>query len=124
MKNELVALAVLSLSLCACEGGKRTPTARPSTGGSTDRGEQAIYAHGCGACHSIPGIRGAHGTVAPPLDAFAARTFIAGELPNTPDNLVRWLEDPPRIHPKTAMPALGVDDREARDIAAYLYTLD
>ncbi len=45
-------------------------------------------------------------------------------LRNTPDNLVRWIRDPQKIVPGNAMPALGIDNRDARDIAAYLYTID
>jgi cytochrome c len=49
--------------------------------------------------------------------------MIAGELPNSPDNLVRWIKDPKAVEPGTAMPDLGLTDDEARDVAAYLYTL-
>ena len=37
--------------------------------------------------------------------------------------MIRWIENPPAIDPKTAMPNMGVTVRDARDIAAYLYTL-
>ena len=49
--------------------------------------------------------------------------MIAGELPNSPPNLVRWLLNPPSVEPGTAMPDLGLTDQQAHDIAAYLYTL-
>jgi cytochrome c1 len=68
-------------------------------------------------------VSGAHGRVGPPLTGFARRSFIAGRLPNTPENLVAWVRDPPAIDPATAMPALGLDERAARDVAAYLYEL-
>jgi cytochrome c1 len=71
----------------------------------------------------IPGIKGADGLVGPPLILFARRTYVAGELPNTPDNLIRWIRDPPAVEPRTAMPALGLTEQQARDVAAYLYTL-
>jgi cytochrome c1 len=48
---------------------------------------------------------------------------VAGEVPNTPRFMVRWIENPQAIEPGTAMPNLGVSDAQARDIAAYLYTL-
>jgi cytochrome c1 len=83
-----------------------------------------IRAAGCAACHVIPGIGQPRGVVAPPLDAFARRSFIAGIVPNTPVNLVRWVMNPPAIDPRTAMPALGLTEAEAQDVAAYLYTLD
>ena len=91
--------------------------------GNTDRGKLAIETYGCGSCHTIPGVRVATGTVGPPLDFWSRRTYIAGEVPNTPDYLVRWIEVPQAIEPGTAMPNLGVPEGAARDIAAYLYTL-
>lgn len=93
------------------------------TGGNPDRGKQIIRSTGCGSCHDIPGIREADGRVAPPLTFFAERTFIAGRLPNTPRNLIRWIRDPQSVEPGTAMPTLGLDEAQARDVAAYLYTL-
>jgi len=61
--------------------------------------------------------------VGPPLFWFSRRTYIAGELPNTPENLVRWVRTPRLVEPATAMPTVGLDDQQARDVAAYLYTL-
>jgi len=92
-------------------------------GGDAERGKTAIAAYGCGSCHTIPGIRTAKGTAGPPLFFWSRRTYIAGQVPNTPDFLIRWIEAPQTIEPGTAMPNLGVSERTARDIAAYLYTL-
>lgn len=86
-------------------------------------GKSLILRYGCGACHAIPGIPGAQGIVGPPLNDMARRAYLAGLLPNTPANLVRWLENPPAVDPATAMPALGLTKAEARHIAAYLYAL-
>jgi cytochrome c1 len=47
--------------------------------------------------------------------------YIAGRLQNTPENLARWIKDPKGVDDKTAMPNLGLDDQDARDIAAFLY---
>lgn len=71
----------------------------------------------------IPGVRDARGKVGPPLLYLSERTIIAGELPNTPGNLTHWIQHPKEVEPKTAMPELGVTDKDADDIAAYLYTL-
>jgi cytochrome c1 len=71
----------------------------------------------------IPGIHGANGLVGPPLTNFAQRAYIAGEVANTADFLVRWIEVPQAIEPGTAMPNLGITEGQARNIAAYLYTL-
>jgi cytochrome c1 len=79
--------------------------------------------YGCGSCHAIPGVRGADSGVGPPLAGFGRRRFIAGRVPNEPDELVRWILHPQGVKPGTAMPDLGVSDQHARDIAAYLYTL-
>jgi cytochrome c len=92
-------------------------------GGDVTRGKQAVEAMGCGACHTIAGTSSAHGEVGPPLTGMARRSIIAGELPNTPENMMRWIEDPQAVEPNTAMPNLGINPQSARDIAAYLYTL-
>jgi cytochrome c1 len=84
------------------------------------RGRQAVSRSGCGACHQIPGVPGAVGRTGPPLGNFDRRLYIAGRLPNTADNLVLWLLDPPAIKPGTAMPIVGLDKRAAREIAVYL----
>ncbi|HEX8231888.1 MAG TPA: c-type cytochrome [Caulobacteraceae bacterium] len=93
------------------------------THGDPETGRALIQSHGCGGCHQIPGVTGARGKVGPPLKGISGRAFIAGRLENTPDNLMHWIDDPKAIDPRTAMPDVGVDDAEARDIAAYLYTL-
>ncbi|MDQ6717900.1 MAG: c-type cytochrome [Gemmatimonadota bacterium] len=92
-------------------------------GGSAERGNARIESAGCGSCHVIPGVRGADGVVGPNLTAFGRHSFIGGEAPNTPDALVRWIMDPHQIEPATVMPDLEINERDARDIAAYLYTL-
>jgi cytochrome c len=97
---------------------------RPVTGGDPLAGKAALRRYGCNACHAIPNVRGFGGGVGPPLDHFASRAYIAGELPNTPDNLEHWIRDPQAIEKHTAMPNLGLTNKEARDVAAYLYTLD
>jgi cytochrome c2 len=95
----------------------------PPTGGDARAGRETIAAYQCGVCHAIPGVRGARGVVGPPLDRFALRSFIGGRVPNTPENLVRWVMDPGALAPGTAMPAVGLDEQQARDVAAYLYGL-
>jgi len=52
------------------------------------------------------------------------RPTIAGEqIQNTPDNMARWIVNPPAMKPGTQMPVLGVSDQEARDLTAFLYSL-
>ena len=94
-----------------------------ATGGNPHRGKDKIRYHGCSSCHTIPGIQEANGKVGPPLTAFALRIYIAGEVPNTPDNLQHWIMNPHSIEQHTAMPEMSVSDADSKDIAAYLYTL-
>lgn len=94
------------------------------TGGDPERGKEEIRAHGCGACHSIPGVPGAHALVGPPLDHMASRAYVAGTLPNSPDNMREWIMHPQRVKPKNAMPDVGLTEASARDITAFLYTLE
>lgn len=94
------------------------------TGGDPARGEALVTRYGCGGCHSIPGVAQATARVGPPLRGFATRVYIAGRLENRPSNLVKWIANPRAVDPGTAMPALGVTPAQARDLAAFLYTLD
>ncbi len=146
-----LAMVALSLALSACgpTGGQPLPTQPPAATkppavtppaaaspapatqppaakapGDPAAGQQAIARYGCGGCHMIPGVQGASGTVGPSLAGFANRTVIAGTTTqNTPENLVRWIMNPPAVKPGTAMPNLNVNQTDAQNIAAYLLTL-
>lgn len=116
-------LGVLLATAAAAGGCRETAPTVLVAGGDASRGREAITAYGCGACHVVPGVRAARGMVGPPLTAFAGRAYIAGEAPNTASALIQWIMNPQSVEPGTAMPALGVTEARARDIAAYLYTL-
>jgi cytochrome c len=90
---------------------------------SPERGRRALVEYGCTGCHMVPGIYGADALVGPPLIYWADRQYIAGRIPNTPDNLVSWIMAPQSIVPGSAMPDMDVTWGDARDIAAYLYSL-
>lgn len=109
--------------LVGCTGGQTLPQYRVTTGGHANAGKQVIQEFRCGACHTIPGINDANGVFAPPLTHLGARTYLAGRIANTPANLVRWIMSPQSVKPKTAMPQLGLTQEQARNVAAYLYTL-
>ncbi len=115
-------------ALCLLMGGCAAPAAASSgyvvPNGDVERGRSALRAYGCGSCHKIDGVTGAVAYVGPPLDGWAARHYIAGTLTNTPDNLIRWIMDPQSIEPGTAMPDMGVTEQDARDMSAYLYSLE
>jgi cytochrome c len=93
------------------------------TNGDPDRAPALVVRYGCAGCHSVPGVRSPGGLAAQPLGDVARRQFIAGVLPNNPDNLRRWIVNPKQFDAKTAMPVTGVSDPEARHIAAYLLSL-
>lgn len=115
-----VAAGAAMVALAAC-GPRDAPP--PVAGGDPQRGKEAIGAYGCAACHRIPGVRGARGIVGPPLAGFGSRTYIAGSIPNRPDGLTRWIMDAPSLRPDTAMPNMRVPLSDAKDVAAYLYSL-
>jgi cytochrome c2 len=95
-----------------------------ATGGSVHSGRRIIAEYKCGSCHTIPGIPGAHGVFGPPLNMMARRSYIAGNFANTPRNLTQWVMAPTSMKPKTAMPVLGLNQQQARDVTAYLETLE
>jgi cytochrome c2 len=121
--RSLAEAVIILVAIAACNSGNETFAARQVPGGHAKNGRNYMEAAGCGSCHIIPGVVNARGMVGPSLEHFAQRSFIAGEVPNTTDNLVKWIVNPPSIEPRTAMPVLGVTPTEARDIAAYLYQL-
>jgi cytochrome c2 len=92
------------------------------TRGDPMRGRSLVRSNGCTGCHEIPEVAGANATVGPPLSSISRRVYVGGAL-NTPDNLIQWLRNPRSIDPMAAMPNVGLSEQEARDVAAFLYTL-
>jgi cytochrome c2 len=109
---------VLALLLSACEQRPSMPFE-----GDPENGRLLLRQFGCGSCHVIPGVAAAEGRAGPPLAGIARRAYLAGLLPNTPQNLSRWIRDPKSVDGRTAMPDLSVGEAHARDMVAYLYTL-
>ncbi|MBV8069756.1 MAG: c-type cytochrome [Acidobacteriaceae bacterium] len=126
MRNRVLLAVTLISALCnigCSRNSQAEQIARATTGGSAARGATAISRYGCGSCHIIPGVSGASGLAGPPLSGIGNRIYIAGVLQNTPDNMIRWIENPPAVDEHTVMPNLGVRHQDAIDIAGYLYTL-
>ncbi len=115
-------LVGLALGLAGCGGATAAPVVTVP-GGNAERGRDLVEVYACGSCHVVPRVRGADSKVGPPLTGFAERAYIAGELPNNAQNLMRWIIDPRAVETNTAMPAMGITVAEARDLAAFLYTL-
>jgi len=114
-----------SLLLTACGAETETQRSNPPAvpGGDAARGRRALVRYGCGTCHTIPGVPEADAAVGPPLTGWAERRYIAGTLENEPQNLIYWIRFPQDVEPGTAMPDLGVEEDDARDMAAYLFNL-
>jgi cytochrome c1 len=118
---------VLTLAVAAALGWKygqvdkqKTRMAAALVRGDPSHGPALILRYGCAGCHDIEGVPGPKGQVGPSLTEIGKRVFIAGRLENTPQNLVRWIQDPKTVDPNTAMPRTGISEAEARDVAAYL----
>lgn len=116
MRLTVLTLALL-LGACQSENGSH------ALGGDPANGRLLLRQFGCGSCHDIPDVAVARGKVGPPLKGVAHRVYLAGVLPNTPENMAAFIRDPGKFAPRSAMPDLGVTERHARDMVAYLYTL-
>ena len=117
-------LALVLLS--ACDGASAlisSSLGKRETKGDAQRGQRLLAQYQCGSCHAIPGIAASQGHAAAPLDAFGKRSYIAGRIPNNSEALARWIMSPAALIPNTPMPSMGVSEGEARDMAAYLGTL-
>jgi cytochrome c len=113
-----ICLAALFLMLLAAGCGGRSSS---GAAGDADHGRQLVGAFGCGGCHEIAGVAEADGQVGPSLHGLRHRRIVAGSLPNTPENVARWIDDPKAVDPGTLMPDLGVTRSQAQAIAEYLY---
>jgi cytochrome c2 len=122
--SAMLAGAVLGTLLTGCgEQVGRSEAAAETGGGDAQRGAALILQYGCGGCHVVPGIAGAQGLVGPPLTTMARRVYIAGVLRNSPENMVAWLQNPQKFVPGNAMPNMGIDNKDARDLTAFLASL-
>jgi len=121
----LVSLFAIAAAGVAVSSGQsrlqKLEVARVLTQGNPDTAPQIMRRYGCVGCHTIPGVPGADGQVGGPLAGLRKRVFIGGVVNNTGDNLIRWIVSPQSFSEHTAMPATGISETEARDVAAYLY---
>ena len=111
--------ALLAVVVSAC-----SDPSMQSLSAEAANGRLLLRQFGCGECHTIPGVANARGNVGPPLTHVARRTYLAGRVPNRPETMAQWIRDPQRFDPMTQMPKLQVTEPHARDMAAYLFTLD
>lgn len=117
----VLAMAVLSTG---CDLAERPLPNAPLPEARIARGQALLAQYQCGSCHAIPAVEAARGVAGPPLAAFGRRSYIAGQVPNRHDALTRWIVDPSALVPGTTMPSMGVSNDDARDMAAYLLSLE
>ena len=115
----LLTLCLLGLAFTAA-GCARSAAAQM---GDRNNGKLVIARQACGSCHIIPGIDGADGMAGPSLAHFSQHSTVGGVLANTPDDLVAWLRHPQTYVPGNAMPDIGLTEPQARDVAAFLYSI-
>lgn len=115
----MLILACVVLAGCNEQNGRPIP----NFDGNAKRGNALIQKYGCGGCHSIPRVANANGNVGPPLIHIGTRTYIAGVLHNSPENMANWVRNPQRFVPGNAMPDMNISQQDSRDITAFLYSL-
>jgi cytochrome c oxidase subunit 2 len=103
--------------------GQRQPAAPPPPGS-----ELETTIRQCLQCHAIGGIS------EPPPGApikgpdlthvGSRRTIVGGWLENTPQQLARWLRDPPGVKPGSKMPNYRLTDEQIEDLVEYLGSLE
>lgn len=114
MMRALLCCALAFLA-SGCTGSEPSPTT-----GNPERGRRLLQQYGCNACHRIPKVPDAIGTLGPPLDDIGTRVYLAGTLTNSPQNMAAWIRTPQAFKPGTAMPNLNVTEQDSRDMVAYL----
>jgi cytochrome c oxidase subunit 2 len=101
---------------------QRQPAAEPGTE-RQQRGREVFLAATCPQCHSIRGTL-AGASFGPDLTHVGSRSTIgAGVLPNTAENLIRWVRNPQDFKPGNKMPAHDLNDADLQALADYLGSL-
>jgi cytochrome c oxidase subunit 2 len=86
-------------------------------------GKRVFQSTACVNCHAVAGTIGT-GEYGPDLTHLMSRDTIAsGILPNTPENLRAWIEDPEALKPGSRMPAMKLSDKDLDALTVYLLTL-
>jgi cytochrome c len=111
-----IAVLAALISTAGCSGFDQPE----QKAGSQRSAPNLMIQYGCPACHVVPNVPGAVGKVGPSLDSLSQRSYLAGFLPNTPENLVQWVMHPQHFRPGTAMPEMGVSEKDAQTIARFL----
>lgn len=85
------------------------------------QGERLYQELACLSCHASEGLPG-EPDFAPDLTYVARRASLgAGVLPNSRENLARWLKDPQVYKPGSLMPDFNLTDEQVDALVAYLW---
>jgi len=86
-------------------------------------GRKLAVSKGCTGCHSFNAMNPTKGVIGPNLSGIGTRKMIAaGWLPNTDENMKRWLQHARGVKPGVAMVVPPISDSEAAALIAYLRT--
>jgi cytochrome c oxidase subunit 2 len=120
MRLTVVAEPRASFNAWLANAGRPAPAATPAGRGE---GRSLFMARGCGSCHQLRGTE-AQGTIGPDLTHVGGRATLASlAIPNTPELLAAWIENPQAIKPGNHMPDLGLSRSESQAIASFLEAL-
>lgn len=96
---------------------------KPESEPADDRGKRIFMTGPCAVCHTIRGTE-ALATVGPDLTGLATRKMIAGgTVPNTREQLAKWIRNPEALKPGTKMPATELSPADLAFLLTYLATL-
>ena len=125
-KSIIAILLVFLLASTACNWFRDFDFARGArlTGGNPEAGRKKLSMRGCGSCHAIPGVPRAEGKSAPSLAGWAGRSTFLNNVPNKPAELEKWLDKPSHRKPGTNMPDIVLSPEDARDMTAYLFSIN
>jgi cytochrome c oxidase subunit 2 len=97
--------------------------AMPATDSVHAKGEALFAAKGCIGCHSLNSVGTPKGMIGPNLAGIGVRKNIAGGwLPNTDENLHRWIKTPQLVKTGVLMQVPEMTDAEVDALVAYLRT--
>ena len=124
---ELLALSIMA-SLLGCADSFDYAKGAQMTGGDPQVGKEKVISHDCHSCHEIPGVPVNANRKGPGLTHWSRKSKIADQWPNTPENLEDYIRHPDRmmhgkgVKSEISMPSVNAED--AKNIAAYLYSIE
>jgi cytochrome c oxidase subunit 2 len=103
---------------------RRQQQAAADVTGLAARGREVFQELTCVNCHGINGVA-VKSNAGPDLTHLASRRALgSGIVPNTPENLRRWLSDPQAVKPGVLMPNFKLTPEQMDSLLAYFATLE